>query len=107
MKMKSLVLIALCAAIPALACAKKPKVEAQPQQEAEPVVEEEAPVITEECLMKISLFNENVKNKQFADAYQPWWEVYNECPNANKVIYSAGPKIIEYMYGQADRKSVV
>jgi len=101
MKTKTLLIIALCAAIPALACAKKPKVEPEVQQQAGPVVEEEeAPVITEECLMNVSLFNENVKNKQFADAYNPWWEVYNNCPNANKVIYSAGPKIIEYMYNQ-------
>ena len=102
MKTKSLILIALCAAIPALACAKKPKVEAQPQPEPEPVVEEEAPIITEECLENVSLFNENVKNKQFEEAYEPWWEVYNTCPNANKVIYSAGPKIVEYLYKKTD-----
>ncbi len=101
MKTKSLILIALCAAIPALACAKKPKVEAQAEPAAKPVVEEEAPIITEECLENVSLFNENVKNKQFADAYEPWWEVYNNCPNTNKVIYSAGPKIIDYLYDQA------
>jgi len=100
MKLKSLILLALCATIPALACAKKPKVEAQPQPQAEPVVEEEAPIITEECLENVSLFNESVKNKQFADAYNPWWEVYNTCPNANKVIYTAGPKIIDYLYDQ-------
>ena len=57
MKLKTLLIIALCAAIPALACAKKPKVEAAPEET--PAVVEEEPVITEECLMNISLFNES------------------------------------------------
>ncbi len=102
MKTRSLLLIALCAAIPALACAKKPKVEASSQPaEPTPSVQEEEPVITEECIMNVSLFNESVKNKQYQDAYGPWWEVYNTCPNANKAIYTAGAKIIEYLYDNA------
>lgn len=100
MKLKTLLVIALSAAIPALACAKKPKVEAAPAA-AEPEVVEEEPVITEECLMNISLFNESVKNKQYADAYTPWWSVYTTCPNANKVIYTKGLDVVEYMYSQA------
>ncbi len=98
MKFKSLIIIALCAAIPALACAKKPKVEAQPQQEEAPAVQEEDPVITEECVTNTSLFNESVKNKQFKDAYEPWWQVYSTCPNYNKAIYTAGAKIIDFLY---------
>ena len=99
MKFKSLLIIALCAAVPALVSAKKPKVEAEPQQEeAAPAAQDEDPVITEECIVNVSLFNESVKNKQYQDAYNPWWEVYNACPNANKAIYTAGSKIIEYLY---------
>ncbi len=98
MKLKSLLIVALAAAIPALACAKKPKVETAPIVE-ETVVEEE-PVITEECLMNISLFNESVKNKQYQDAYGPWWSVYTTCPSANKVIYTKGLDVVEYMYNQ-------
>lgn len=88
----------MAAAVPALACAKKPKkVEAAaPVQEA--VVPEEDPVITEECVMNVSLFHESVKNKMYADAYGPWWEVYTTCPNANKSIYSDGAKIVEALY---------
>ena len=88
----------LAAAIPALACAKKPKKveEAAPVQEA--VVPDEDPVITEECVMNVSLFHESVKNKMYADAYGPWWEVYTTCPNANKSIYSDGAKIVEALY---------
>ena len=102
MKIKSLLVIALAAAIPAMACAKKPKkadVELAPV--AEPVVEEAEPVITEECLEKVSLFNESVKNKMYADAYEPWLEVYTNCPNANKAIYSQGAKMIKALYDAA------
>ena len=101
MKARNLVLIALCAAIPALACAKKPKVEQTAPAAEEPAAVEEEPVITEECLMNISLFNESVKNKQYQDAYNPWWSVYTTCPNANKVIYTKGLDVVEYMYNQA------
>ena len=88
----------MAAALPALACAKKPKKAeaAAPVQEA--VVPEEDPVITEECVMNVSLFHESVKNKMYADAYGPWWEVYTTCPNANKSIYSDGAKIVEALY---------
>lgn len=88
----------MAAAVPALACAKKPKKAeaAAPVQEA--VVPEEDPVITEECVMNVSLFHESVKNKMYADAYGPWWEVYTTCPNANKSIYSDGAKIVEALY---------
>ena len=98
MKLRTLLVVAMAAAVPALACAKKPKkVEAAaPVQEA--VVPEEDPVITEECVMNVSLFHESVKNKMYADAYGPWWEVYTTCPNANKSIYSDGAKIVEALY---------
>ena len=98
MKIKSLLVVALAAAVPALACAKKPtKVTAEAPAQAEAVVEEE-PTITEECVVNVSLFHESVKNKMYADAYEPWWEVYTTCPNANKSIYSDGAKIVEALY---------
>jgi tetratricopeptide (TPR) repeat protein len=100
MKIKNLLVVALAAAVPALAYAKKPKkvAEEAPAQVAEPVVEDAEPTITEECVINVSLFHESVKNKQFADAYGPWWEVYTTCPNANKSIYSDGAKIVEALY---------
>ena len=103
MKFKALVALALVVAVPALACAKKPKKveEAAPAQAAAPVVEEEDPVITEECIMNVSLFHESVKNKLYADAYEPWWEVYTTCPNANKSIYTDGAKIVEALFQAA------
>ena len=98
MKFKTLLVVALAAAVPALACAKKPKKVAEETVVQEAVVEEETPTITEECVMNVSLFHEAVKNKMYADAYNPWWSVYTTCPNANKSIYSDGAKIVEALY---------
>ena len=101
MKLKTLLVLALVVAVPALACAKKPKkVEEAPAQQAAPAPEED-PVITEECVMNVSLFHEAVKNKMNADAYEPRLEVYTTCPNANKSIYSDGTKIIEALFQAA------
>ena len=99
MKIKNLLVVALAVAVPALACAKKPKkvAEEAPAAAAAPV-EEEEPTITEECVVNVSLFHESVKNKMYADAYGPWWEVYTTCPNANKSIYSDGAKIVEALF---------
>jgi len=102
MKIKSILAVVLAAAIPAMAMAKpKPKkVEEAPVEEAPAVVEEE-PTITEECVVNVSLFHESVKNKMYADAYGPWWEVYTTCPNANKSIYTDGAKIVESLFQAA------
>ena len=48
--------------------------------------------------MNVSLFHESVKNKMYADAYEPWYEVYTTCPNANKSIYTDGAKILEALF---------
>lgn len=99
---RSIIALALCAAIPVLACAKKPKKVAEPESAPAPViVEDETPEITEECLMNVSLFVESAKNKAYEDAYGPWLEVYTNCPNANKAIYSRGTQILEWKYNNA------
>ena len=99
MKFRTILIVALAAAVPALACAKKPKkVGEETPVQAAPVVEEAEPTITEECVVNVSLFHESVKNKMYADAYGPWWEVYTTCPNANKSIYTDGDKIVEALY---------
>ena len=106
MKIKNLFVIALAAAVPAVVMAKKPKKvgEEAPVQSA-PVVEEAEPTITEECVINVSLFHESVKNKQYADAYEPWWSVYTTCPNANKSIYTDGAKIVEALYKATNDKA--
>lgn len=100
---KTIIILALCATIPALACAKKPKKVEPAKAEVAPVVtvEDETPEITEECIINVSLFVESAKNKQYADAYGPWYEVYTTCPNANKAIYSRGSAILEWKYNNA------
>lgn len=106
MKTRSLLIIMLCA-LPIIGCSaqkvKKGKDKAAPTVEApKPVVEDEKePEITDECKVNVSLFNESVKNKLYADAVEPWYQVYNTCPNANKAIYSQGPKIIAWQMSQA------
>lgn len=61
----------------------------------------EVAVVTEECLVNISLFNESAKNKQYADALKPWRAAYKDCPGANKAIYSRGREILQWQLTQA------
>lgn len=96
MKARTLIILALCAAVPALACAKKPKKQAEPV-----VVEEEEPeIVTEDCIMYTSLFHESAKNKQYADALDPWMAVYKTCPRYSKNVYVDGIKIVEWKMEQ-------
>lgn len=95
---KSIIALVLVATLPAFALAKKPQKAAEPAPDAP--VEEAEPTITEECVINVSLFNESVKNKQYADAWEPWWQVYTTCPNANKVIYTRGDELVEWKISQ-------
>ena len=95
---KYLFVLVMLATLPAFALAKKPVKNAEPQ--AAPVVEEPEPAVTDECVMNTSLFSESVKNKQFADAWDPWWQVYTTCPSYNKVIYTSGAKLVEWKIAQ-------
>ncbi len=62
---------------------------------------QETPAVSEECLVNISLFNESAKNKQYADAVAPWYKVYEECPSANRAIYTRGADILAWQISQA------
>ena len=108
MKTKSLLIAILCVAC-VMGCAAQKKVKKDKKgkesvetvkEEQKPVVEE-VPVITEECIMNISLFQQSAKNKQYADAVDPWYQVYNTCPNANRAIYTRGDDIIGWQISQA------
>ena len=110
MKTKSLLIVMLCV-LSVIGCSaqkvkkgkgdKKAQVETVQEAEKPAAVEEEVPVITEECIVNVSLFQQSAKNKQYADAVEPWYKVYNECPNANKAIYTRGPQIIAWQISQA------
>ena len=56
------------------------------------------PIITEECVNKVKVVHEMVKNKQFAEAYEPWFAVFEACPSAVRAIYTDGEKIIEALF---------
>lgn len=62
--------------------------------------EPESLVVTEECLMNLSLFNESAKNRQYADALEPWNQVFNNCPSANRAIYAQGRQILHWELSQ-------
>lgn len=65
-------------------------------KEEAPVVEEPEPVVTDECLANASLFDTYYKQKDFAGAYDPWLQVYENCPTANRAIYTYGEKILDW-----------
>ncbi|MDD2285394.1 MAG: hypothetical protein PHQ11_08360 [Paludibacter sp.] len=72
-------------------------------EEAAPQPEEqlsETPVVTEECLVNLSLFNESARNKQYADALGPWNQVFENCPNANRAVYTHGRSILHWQLSQ-------
>lgn len=100
MKTKLFATIFLCSlSIVAVYAGKKvTKTEAVPEQVAQ---QDETPVITEECLTNISLFAESAKNKQYADAVGPWYEAFNNCPNASLAIYTYGDDILGWEFANA------
>lgn len=104
-----LTILAVCTIIPTTVVAKSKKV-VTPSKEVENTTIattdnlqtiDETPVITEECITDISLFSESAKNKQYADAVEPWYRVYNTCPSANVAIYAYGTKIVAWQISQA------
>lgn len=107
--MKRLILIALSVVLVTGCYAQKESKKdkknkkVQTEQVQAPVADQqpaEENVVTEECLVNISLFNESAKNKQFADALEPWNMVFSTCPSANRVIYSQGRNIVQWELSQ-------
>lgn len=83
---------------------KAAKEEVAPQTEVvapQPAEQPEVPVVTEECLVNLSLFNESAKNKQYADAVNSWNQVFDNCPNANRAVYVHGRNILHWQLSQA------
>ncbi len=60
--------------------------------------------VSEQCQINLSLMNESAKNKQYADAYTPWKAVYEECPGANRAIYTRGREILQWKLTDAAQK---
>ncbi|MBR5238114.1 MAG: hypothetical protein IKV26_05310 [Paludibacteraceae bacterium] len=55
----------------------------------------------DDCKVNLSLFVWYAKEKNYADAYEPWMKVYTECPSLSKNIYSLGVRILEWKIKQA------
>ena len=47
------------------------------------------------CLQNISLYQEHVKTKNYAEAYEPWKAVFYNHPAARIDMYSVGADILE------------
>jgi tetratricopeptide (TPR) repeat protein len=47
------------------------------------------------------LYTEYAKQKNYADAYEFWSQLYAQCPNYNKNIYIYGEKILQWQIQQA------
>jgi hypothetical protein len=55
----------------------------------------------EDCVTNNSLYTEYAKQKNYADAYEFWSQLYAQCPNYNKNIYIYGEKILQWEIQQA------
>lgn len=49
----------------------------------------------EECPQNLSIFNEYAKVKNYKDAYVPWKQVYDNCPEMNYVTFFYGERILK------------
>lgn len=49
-----------------------------------------------ECLSNISLYNEHVKTKNYAEAYEPWKKVFTKHPAARNDMYDYGVDILRW-----------
>ena len=52
--------------------------------------------VNDKCKENNSIFYQFAKNKDYVDAYQPWLELYNTCPEYSKNIYKYGADILNW-----------
>jgi tetratricopeptide (TPR) repeat protein len=55
----------------------------------------------EECMTNLSIFSEYVKVKNFDAAYEPWKQVYENCPELNYATFSYGERILNHRIDKA------
>ncbi len=51
--------------------------------------------VTQQCKMNSSMFYQFAKQKDYASAYKPWYDLYTTCPEFTKNIYIFGPEIVK------------
>ena len=54
--------------------------------------------IADKCKENNSVFYQFAKSENYADAYQPWYELYTTCPEYSKNIYKYGASCPEDPY---------
>ena len=47
------------------------------------------------CIENLSIFAESAKVKNYDEAYKPWSEVKDQCPDLNLAIYTYGERILK------------
>ncbi len=97
MTAKRFLVLALCAVVLGVGT-----VSAKKKKDKTVAAETEAPkeVDMEQCNINLSLFYEAAKNRNYADALAPWQEVYRDCPQLSKAIYSYGARILCWQIDQ-------
>lgn len=62
----------------------------------------------EECTANLSTFYEFARNKNYKDAYTPWKQVYDNCPELNNATFVYGEFILrDKLKGEADKNKLV
>lgn len=54
-----------------------------------------------QCVQNLSVYREFYKQKNYADAVEPWKWVYANCPRASKNIYIDGAKLLKFQLKKA------
>ena len=52
--------------------------------------------VADKCKENNSVFYQFAKTENYADAYQPWYELYTACPDYSKNIYKYGVNILNW-----------
>lgn len=94
---KRFLVMALCAVVAGTGVVKASE---RKKKTAEVVTEAPKEVDMEQCNINMSLFYEAAKNRNYVDAIQPWKEVYRDCPQLSKAIYSYGVRILTWQIEQ-------
>ena len=96
--MKKVLVTMVCACIVLQAFAKENCIKKVESTASSVPTAEKNMNVTEDCEMNVSLFHESVKQKNFADALEPWRATYKDCPSANEDIKEIYIKGLTFVY---------
>ena len=58
------------------------------------------------CIENLSIFAESAKVKNYDEAYKPWSDVKDECPDLNLAIYTYGERILKSKIKNAQQEDI-